>query len=605
MMQLLAEIRCVMGPGHKGSVLLLVFGLSFVGLVEVLGIGSILPFLAVSADPDLVHSNVVLGKIFHFFGFPDVAAFIVCIGVVSLLLVTLGNVLNLAVAWAVTRFAIMQGQRISSFLLERHLTKPYEYYYRHSIADLVGQIFLEVRKVTSGVLQPLVTMLSRVATILAIFGLLLYVDTYVTLAVALFFSSFYYLLFRFYRDSLYQLGKRAAEGDAARVKNAIEALGAIKEVKTFKAEKYFLELFEKTSSVVSNAESKAFLAAHGPRYALEALAFGALVIVALTLTLRPDGGRHVIPLLALFGFAGYRLLPAIQQVFTGAASVRFNRGALERVAEEFARRDFSRASEGEPEAGTAFTTTDWKKIEFVNVGVRFDGRPVPGLDDIHLTVRRGMSIGVMGKTGAGKSTLIDVLAGLIEPTTGSLYVDGVPLSRMRKRWLDCIGYVPQTPHFLDATLAENIAFGTALGRVDMPRIRLAAEQACIGDFVESALPDGYMTRIGGGGVRLSGGQRQRLAIARALYRNPNLLLLDEATSAVDEATEGEILKKLHASHDRTIVLVTHRIETLRICDQVLIFESGRLAESGAYEALMQTSDLVTCIARASRQDETV
>jgi ATP-binding cassette subfamily C protein len=600
--KLLSEIHCVLGATYRRRVLLLVGGLSLIGVIEVLGIGSILPFLAVAGNPEVIQSNVELNRIFHALGFRDTQTFVVFLGAVSLLLVTLGNALNLAVAWAFTRFAIKQGQRISAFLLERHLAKPYEYYFRHNIADVVTQIFLEVRKVTSGVLQPIVTMFSRMASVIAVLGLLLYVNAPITLAVAAFFSCLYFLLFRFHRDTLYQLGKRAAEADTLRVKNALEALGAIKEVKTFKAEKHFLDLFEKTSSVLSHTESAAFLAAHGPRYMIEALAFGALVVVALVLALHTPGASNVVPVLALFGFAGYRLLPAIQQVFTGAASIRFNRDALQRVADEFAQTDRVEVREHEDSASMPSV---WKQIELCDVGVCFEGRSAPGLNGVRLSICRGMSVGVMGKTGAGKSTLIDLLAGLIQPTSGSVRVDGVMLSDMRARWLDCIGYVPQSPHFLDATVAENIAFGVALADVDMPRVRVAAEHACIADFVERGLPDGYATRIGDSGVRLSGGQRQRLAIARALYRRPGLLLLDEATSAVDEETEAEILRRLHASEDRTIVLVTHRIKTLRICDQVLLFDNGRLAECGTYDALRQSSGLFSSMTTERVHDETV
>ncbi|MCC6212802.1 MAG: ABC transporter ATP-binding protein [Burkholderiales bacterium] len=597
MISFLSDLGVLLDARDRRRMALIAALMILIGCVEVLGVGSILPFLAVASDPALVTSNRVMAAVYDRLGMDSPRDFIVALGVLAFVLVTVGNLLNALSGWALSRFAIFKGNRIAALLLAHYLRRPYAWHFSRHSADLVSGLFLQARRFTVGVLEPTLIVFSKSIVAVAVFALLIAVDPVIAVSMTAALCAVYAIYYRFVRGFLYAAGERVASAGETQVRVATESLSAIKEVKAFGAEDYFARRFGATSLALSRSEGNIGALAHGPRYVIEAFAFGGVVLIVLAATRSPEAGQPVLPTIALYAFAGYRLLPALQQVFTGIANVRFNLPALETLSEEMRQ---ALAAEAVARRGDEGSVARWSEVCAREVAVAFEpGRP-PALDGITARVGRGQAVALVGSTGAGKSTLVDVLGGLVQPTSGNVTIDGLALEAVRDGWSKQIGLVPQHPVLLDATIAENIAFGVESEAIDATRLRRAVERAQLAGFIERELPQRYQTVVGERGIRLSGGQRQRLALARALYREPSLLILDEATSAVDAETERQIFETvLRLRGEMAVIAVAHHVAALRGFDRVLLLDRGRLAAEGGFEELLAANEQFQTLAQES------
>ena len=369
-----------------------------------------------------------------------------------------------------------------------------------------------------------------------------------------------------------------------------EAFGGIKEIKTLGIEEQYADRFVLPSFSVAEAEATTKVIGELPRHILEGIAFGGmLILVIINLATHEAGLGALLPVLGLYAFAGIRLLPATQLMYFDFTSIRYNYQVLNSVHKSII----------ESNILSRDISIDAKEIhvidavELVNVSYRYSNTMRNALDNITLRIPARKTVGFVGGTGAGKTTAIDVIMGLLEPTSGALQVDGIRIDRSNaKAWRRSLGYVPQQIYLADASVAENIAFGVPPEQIDMAAVERAAMMAELHEFVSNALPDGYATQVGERGIRLSGGQRQRIGIARALYRDPDVLLLDEATSALDNLTERAVMDALkNLRNTKTLIIIAHRLSTVRHCDKIFLLDQGRVLATGNYESLIKQSEL--------------
>jgi ATP-binding cassette, subfamily B, bacterial PglK len=345
-------------------------------------------------------------------------------------------------------------------------------------------------------------------------------------------------------------------------------------VKVHRAEEHFLSRFAKHSAVLAQMYARLPVFANSARYLVEPLAFGGLVVAVLLLAARGRDFSDILPNLGVMALAGYRLLPSVQLLYGQLTQISSMRHAVDEVYDEFVAAE----TDGSISAGTRSdghipaTPFRWSDaITVRDVSFRYPGASRPALDGLSLTIAKNTSLGVIGPTGSGKSTLVDLLLGLYQPTSGEILIDGRPLTpALVPSWQPSIGYVPQDIFLIDDTVARNIAFGLPENKINRARLREACAMAQLLDFIEAQLSDGFDTNVGERGIRLSGGQRQRIGFARALYHRPSLLILDEATSALDAATEAKLLEALRSLAGKlTMVVAAHRLSAVANCDQLL------------------------------------
>jgi ATP-binding cassette subfamily C protein len=558
----------------------LFLGVLFMAFFEILSIGAVLPFLGVAADPGVVESNPWLAWGYELFGFTRVSGFLIALGLLAFVLLLLSNLALMATIWAIARFAYGRAHSLGLRLLTHYAGQPYAFFLGRNSAALGTNILTEVEQVTQGVMMAALNLLTRAIVVAAIVALLLVYDPLLAMLISIVLGGAYALTFVAVRHRLTGIGRERLAANTARFKAVSELFGAIKDIKLMGREPALFRAFERPSRAFNRSRASATVIGQLPRYLLEVIAFGGVLLIAVYLLARGGSLPELIPVLGLYAFAGYRLMPALQLMFLASTQLRFSTAALDNLHRDLAgwRHDGDvRPAMVEP-SGAALALKD--KLELDRVTFTYPGAAAPAIRDVTLTIAANTTVGFMGATGAGKTTLVDVILGLLRPEDGELRVDGVPLTDGNLRdWQRGIGYVPQHIYLSDDTIAANIALGIRPDEIDGAAVRRAAAIARIDRFIEDELPAGYATVVGERGIRLSGGQRQRIGIARALYHDPSVLVLDEATSALDTTTETAVMDAiLSLAGQRTILIIAHRLSTLDVCDVVYRVEEGCVAE---------------------------
>ena len=576
-------------PHEKRRGVLVLLLVVVMALMETAGVASILPFLAVLGNPEVVHTNPILSTLYTRLEFQSIDRFLMVMGIAAFAVVILGAGVRILTTYAMNVFAQMRGHSLAERLLETYLRQPYVFFLNRHSSDLAKGILSEVYQVVTGVLQPGFYLIAYSIVALALIVLLILVDPWLALVVGLVIGGLYAIVFLSIKGLLGRLGTDRVAANQERFTAAGEALGGIKDIKLLGRESVYLSRFRPSSMRFARHQAINAVLSETPKYLIEAVAIGGTLILALFLMSTDDSVGSVLPVLGLYAFTGYKLLPAAQRIYTGLAQLRFGAAALNSVYEDLQHRTAL------AEIHTTAPATLVPKQEIVLDGLCFTYPQATksALEAISLTIPVGHSVGLVGGTGAGKTTLVDLILGLLRPTEGMLMVDGVPITEANLRaWQQALGYVPQVIFLTDTTVAENIALGVPRAAIDMGRVQDCARMAQIHEFVMSEMPNQYQTLVGERGVRLSGGQRQRIGIARALYHNPAVLVFDEATSALDTMTERAVMDAVHAlSHQKTIILIAHRLSTVRACDQIFMLDHGRLVDKGSYEELLVQSSL--------------
>jgi ATP-binding cassette, subfamily B, bacterial PglK len=566
-------------------------------LLETAGVASVMPFLAVLGNPELIRSNAALAFLYQWVGFASDHAFLVALALASFVLIVVVAIFRSLTIYVIARFTEMRRHSIGSRLLETYLAQPYTFFLNRHSADLAKGILSEVDQLVSSVYRPAFDALAYAVVAGAIVLLLVLIDPWLALTVTVILGTAYAGLFVLVRRILGRFGKERLAANRERFTTAGEALGAIKEIKLLGREQAYLARFQPASMRFAGLHAKATALAEVPKYIIEALGLGGILLVALVLIAASDDLGKSLPVLGLYGFAGFRLLRAAQHIYDGLAKVRFGAAAVDLVYADV----MQRGPRNKDDLG-APALRPLERIAFEDVSFAYPNAADRTLRRINLVIPVGTTLGLVGGTGAGKSTVVDILLGLLRPTDGVLSVDGVPIGRENLRsWQNALGYVPQMPFLADATIAENIALGIPRQRIDEAAVVRSARIAQLHEFIMESLPQQYDTQIGERGIRLSGGQRQRIAIARALYHDPAVLVFDEATSALDNLTEQAVMQAvIKLSHQKTIVLIAHRLSTVRGCDKVVLLDDGELCAEGSWEELLAVSQKFRAMADGER-----
>jgi ABC-type multidrug transport system fused ATPase/permease subunit len=553
--------------------LALVFFLSLAqGIFQVIGVTSIFPFLAIAADPDRIRHSQFGLRFLALLPPMSNRELLITAGIVAIVGLLLSNAVNLLAEYARTRYAHSFGHWLRVRLLRKMASQPYGYFLQRNSGDLLKKVVGDVMNYIDGVLLPLLDSIARGLTAALLLATLFLVQPVIALSATLGFGAFYLIIFRLLARKRREANEGLRTSFAGSYREAQQILGGIKPIKVHRAEEHFLSRFAGYSAIVAQMFARVPIIANSARYLVEPLAFGGLVLAVVVLAARGRDFSDILPNLGVMAVAGYRLLPTLQLLYGQVTQFTSMRYSLDEVFEEFA------AAEREEKSGNVEISlrkprpVEWQNaITLDAVSFIYPGTDRAVLDRFSVTIQKNMSIGFIGPTGSGKSTLIDLLLGLHRPTSGRVLIDGLPLTaELIPSWQATIGYVPQEIFLIDDTIARNIALGVPDNEIDDARLQEVCAIAQILDFIETELRDGFQTTTGERGVRLSGGQRQRLALARALYHRPSLLLLDEATSALDTATEAKLIEALHSLTGKlTIVMATHRLASMGGYDELI------------------------------------
>ncbi len=591
MIQVYHRIFDLLDKTEQRRFLILMGLLILVAIAELAGLGAVFLLLGVLSDPDRIQESERLSWAYETFGFSSVSSFQVALAILAILVVLSSQAIKMAGIYASARFSSMRQYTLSSRLLSIYLRQPYTWYLGRSSSDVSRRVLSEVNNFIGKVLLPSLNLVSAALVTLAIIGFLLAVDPVICIATGLIIGGGYLGIYFWQRRRLKWIGKELVRHNQTRFRLTQEAMGGFKEVKLMGLERGYSRRFESAALKAARHGAYASVLQQLPRIALEAIVFGFLIGLVMVLLLWNEGNlAAIIPKLGIFAFATLRLLPSLQKIYAAFTSILVGQASLEQIYDDFMKA--SKTAVDLPTGGDKRLGLD-QAITLENVAFSYPAAERTALRNVSLRIPKCTTVGIVGGTGAGKTTLVDLILGLLSPDSGEIRIDETPLSRDNLRsWQRSIGYVPQSIFLTDDSVRQNIAFGVPQDAIDNHAVERAAKLAALHDFVIEELPEGYETIVGERGVRLSGGQRQRIGIARALYHSPSLLILDEATSALDNITERVVMEAVETIRDEmTIIMIAHRLSTVRNCDVIYVMEHGTVASSGTYDELLHTSAL--------------
>jgi ATP-binding cassette, subfamily B, bacterial PglK len=559
----------------------------FSALFETASVASILPFMAIVMDPGVITRYVWIEQLVNTLGIHTQQGAVVAAGGLTICVLALGNAVSALNLWAQTRYIAKARQVLSSELFSGFMRLPYSFHLERDTASLSRVLGSDVESALGGFLASLLGVVSKGLTGIVLISFIIIVDPFVALGTVVVLGGGYMFVYRLIRLRQSQLGAKMVEVSVALSRATREGFAGIKELRVLGRESTSTSSYNQALGTLVKTQAQNLLAAALPRYVIEVIAYGGIVAVTLSFVLKGEGIAAV-PSLALYALAGNRLVPIFQQFFAAAITIKYHTKAVESLVVDLklVRAQTEQPIEVSDEAPLSFNHI----LRLSDVVFRYPTALAPALKGVSLTILKNQSIGFVGKTGSGKTTLADVILGLFPPHSGTISIDGVVLTEQNERlWRKRVGYVPQTVFLTNASIAENIALGIPKEQIDNAAVIRAAQMAQAEEFID-LLPDSYGTMVGERGVKLSGGQRQRLGIARALYHQPDVLIFDEATSALDGMTEDAVMQAVQKlSQQCTMVLIAHRLRTIQACDRIIMLDSGVVVADGGYEHLMHTS----------------
>jgi ABC-type multidrug transport system fused ATPase/permease subunit len=561
----------------------------FMAFAEIIGIASIVPLMALAGDPSILEKENLLAMLYLKSNIGEPYDFILYLGFIILAIILTTSCFSMYVTWLLAMFATRVGVEIGDRLYSYYLSQDWLFHTMGSSSDMIKNITSETTRITNDILLPLIYLNARV--ILAFFIILvmfIYDPVVLTVGFSIFVFS-YIALFRIFRKKIEKNSANISDMFLERFKLMNEGFGGIKEILLLGRSNDLKKRFINSGKKLAQSEGFIKATAAMPRYFLEMLAFSS--IIALVLYLIVDAQTNLgilLPILSVYALAGMKLLPALQQIYFNVVTIKGGLSAYESIREDLKSINTFNLQKDESNYQV------WSKhneIILKDITFNYPGKTTAALEDISLTIKPNTIVGFVGTSGSGKSTLIDVIIGLIKPQKGEVTIDGTPLiDQNLKVWQKKIGFVPQAIFLKEGSVAENVTFGIAHDLINYEQVKKALKLANLEEWV-SKLKNGVHTKVGERGVQLSGGQRQRLGIARALYYEADVLVFDEGTSALDGISEKKIMDAIHGfSSQKTLIMIAHRLQTVKKCDKIFMLENGRVVDSGTYQQLLEKNE---------------
>lgn len=593
-MNLFKKTFSLFEENEKSKAKTLIALIFMVAIFEMIGVASIMPFMAVLANPEIINQNEILKYMFDIamnLGVESLTQFQFFLGVLLFCVLMLSVLIKSIAIYMQTRFCLLQEYFISKRLLEGYLKKEFSWFLNKNSAELGKTILSEVNQVIVLSVVPLMNIIAQGAIVIAVLILLIIVDPYLAFFSGITLIILYTSIFKTINKKLSTIGESRLLENEKRFIAVNEAFGAIKEIKLANLEEIYIERYSSPAKKYAENISTATIIGHLPRFALEAVAFGGMLLIILYLMSSGEGFSDVLPILSLYALAGYRLMPCLQQLYSSYTQLKFSDAALNVILKDLSDISDITYEHDKNDCGKNDIIFN-KMIELKDICFKYPNSKKNALENINLTIDAKSTVGFVGATGGGKTTIIDLMLGLFEPSKGFVEIDGLRISKTNKKhWQKNIGYVPQSIYLSDDSVMANIAFGIEKKYIDKDKVIKSAKMANLHDFITNNLEYGYETFVGERGVRLSGGQRQRIGIARALYNEPKILILDEATSALDNVTEKNVMDAVNELSTKiTIIIIAHRLTTVEKCDNIFMMENGRIIGSGTYNFLVENCE---------------
>ena len=584
-MQIFKKILSLLTLNERKSAALLLLMVLIMALLDMIGVASILPFMSVLSNPDIIETNIFYIKMFEvskIFGVENDQQFIFALGIVLFLILITSIAFKALTSYVQVRFIQMRQYNISKRLLENYLHMPYTWFLNRNSAELAKSILIETHVVVGAGVTPVIELIAKTLITIAIIALLIIANPKLALIIGFLLIGTYGLIFKILHKYLVRFGKARLKSNELRFISVSEAFGAAKEVKIGGLEQTYIKRFSNPAYTYAQSQATAIVISELPRFAFEAITFGGILLMILYLMKQSVTYSDIIPIMSLYVFAGYRLMPALQKIYSSFTSLAGVGPSLDKLCDDM--KKIKPSNSNQDQGILSFN----KAINLKNIYYNYPNTSRTALNDINISIPAKTTVALVGTTGSGKTTTADIILGLLEPQRGTLEVDGQIITKNNSRsWQRSIGYVPQHIFLADDTLAANIAFGVESGDINQEAVEKVSKIANLHEFIMDELPNQYQTTIGERGIRLSGGQRQRIGIARALYNNPKVLVLDEATSALDNQTEQAVMDAVNnIGKDMTIILIAHRLNTLKNCDIIFKLEKGEVIDQGTFEKLI-------------------
>ena len=586
-MDTIKKLSFLLTPIERRNALLLLLMFVIMALLDMIGVASILPFMAVLTNPSLIETNMILNYMYqvsNIFGVENDQEFFFALGFLVFIILIISLIFKAITTYIEVKFLQMCEYNVSKRLVEGYLYQPYIWFLNRNSAEL-GKSILSQVSIVIDIMRSLMSLISKSIIAIALIALLIIANPKLSMIVGLTLSLTYGIIFYFTRKYLNSLGKENLKNDELRFIAVSEAFGAAKEIKVGGLERAYIKSYSNAAKIFAQNKAILKVISQLPRYILEGIAFGGIMLLILYLMSQEGSFNNAIPIISLYAFAGYRLMPVMQNIYMSLSQISFSSPSLDNLYYDIGK--LNPIKNNYLEEKLSFD----KEIVLNNIDFNYPNTSQKALQGISLNIPAKSTIGLIGATGSGKTTLLDIILGLLMSDKGTLEIDGEVLSKKNLRsWQRNIGYVPQNIYLSDDTIAANIAFGVESKNINQIDIERASKIANLHDFIINELPDKYNTTIGERGIRLSGGQRQRIGIARAVYLNPKILILDEGTSALDNETEKKVMEAINKlSKKITIILVAHRLNTVRNCDKIYKFEKGKVIAEGKFDEIINTN----------------
>jgi len=587
MIKLFRETFRILEQHQKIGILRIQIIILLTALTEVAGVATIGSFMGLVSNPSQVYEVGMLGSLYQFSGSNTEQEFLIIAGVGAVIILLLSAIVATLALRYIYHFAQRIGAEIASNLFDHYIASDWIFHTQNNSSKLIANVSSECSRVTTGIIVPLLIMNARIVTAASIIMFLLWINFLVALMGSLIFGAVYSAIFYFVKSKLVANGERLTEHQNIRIRTMSEGFGGIKDILLMSRSEQFKNRFRESSLIYGHAIGTQQTLSEIPKYWVELLAFGTMVLLVLFLLLTAGGNFSVIvPTLSIFAMASYKLIPLFQQIYFYMSGIKFSQSALQSISKDLKLRHQNLE---QVSLTDSFIPMSYE-LALDKINFQYPGKEQLVTSNISLKIPENHMVGFVGPSGSGKSTLIDIILGLLSPNSGDLMIGGIKVNKENAFILQrLVGYVPQNLYLGDCSIRSNIAFGLEDADINEGKIISACKQAQLLDFVLT-LPEGLDTIVGEKGVQLSGGQKQRIAIARALYRDPKILVLDEATSSLDGLTERKIMESIYAlASDITVLIIAHRLNTVKKCDMIYYMDEGKIIDQGDYDGLLHSN----------------